>query len=211
MSYAPVTFPRNTAIKLAKTERNSLYARAKHSARCRREWERAGHQANRVVQALSVQKDANAARAALKIGPYWKAAADCEGWATPSSLSDYDPQHYGGRAIPIETGESYGVAMNPGGGWQRVPTYGKKLLERPIGARVSLGADEGQTSEFDVRSVLEMHGQALERIEKVAEEQLLFRKIATIAAVAGAAFAMLRLTEIWLAVQERKERRSAAF
>lgn len=210
MSYS-VTFPRNTAIRLAETERNSLFARAKHSARCKNAWQKAGVQADQVVAALRVQNDAKAARAALKIAPYWKAAADCEGWATPSSLSDYDPQHYGGRAVPLETGESYGVAMNPGGGWQRVPAYGKKLLERPIGARVSLGADEGQTSEFDVRSILEMHGQALERIEKVAEEQLLFRKIATIAAVAGAAFAMLRLTEIWLAVQERKERRSAVY
>ena len=71
-----------------------------------------------------------------------------------------------------------------------------------------LGQDEpaAEKPTIDYKAILDAHTQALERIEKVSEEQLLFRKVATFAAVAGALFAMLRLSEIYIAIQDRKQR-----
>jgi len=68
--------------------------------------------------------------------------------------------------------------------------------------------DDAAAPPDELRELLLKHTQALERIEADAKEQLLFRKIATVAAVAGAAFALLRLTDIYLAFEERKERRT---
>lgn len=64
-----------------------------------------------------------------------------------------------------------------------------------------LGADQ---EPFDIESALKAHSAALERLNKTAEQELFFRKIATAAAVAGALFAAVRLTDIWLAVKARK-------
>jgi hypothetical protein len=44
----------------------------------------------------------------------------------------------------------------------------------------------------------------LERIEKLHEETLRWRKWATYATIAGALFAAVRLTDIYLAVKRRK-------
>jgi hypothetical protein len=60
---------------------------------------------------------------------------------------------------------------------------------------------------FDLAAMLKTQGAALERLELISEEGLLFRKIATVAAIVGAAMALLKLADIYMAVQERKERR----
>jgi len=57
---------------------------------------------------------------------------------------------------------------------------------------------------LSVEEILRNQGIALARIQKASEEQLLFRKIATAAAVAGALFAMIRLSDIYFAVKARK-------
>jgi hypothetical protein len=44
----------------------------------------------------------------------------------------------------------------------------------------------------------------LTSLKKTAEDELYWRKIATGAAIAGALFAAVRLTDIWLAVRRRK-------
>lgn len=64
-----------------------------------------------------------------------------------------------------------------------------------------LGAEE----EPSVEEILRAQGIALARIQKASEEQLLFRKIATVATVAGALFAMIRLSDIYFAVKARRK------
>lgn len=66
---------------------------------------------------------------------------------------------------------------------------------------VGLGADEAP---FSVEATLRAHSAELERLNKTAERELLYRKIAAAAAVAGALFAAVRLTDIWLAVRRRR-------
>jgi hypothetical protein len=39
-----------------------------------------------VVKGLKEGRDYNALRHAMKVGPQWKAAAECEGFAVPQSL-----------------------------------------------------------------------------------------------------------------------------
>jgi len=45
---------------------------------------------------------------------------------------------------------------------------------------------------------------ALVKIQKSSEEQLFWRKIATAATIAGALFAMVRLSDIYFAVKARR-------
>jgi anti-sigma-K factor RskA len=51
---------------------------------------------------------------------------------------------------------------------------------------------------------LAAQAEALARIERATAETLWWRKVATGAAIAGALFAAVRLTDIWLAVKRRK-------
>lgn len=74
-----------------------------------------------------------------------------------------------------------------------------------------LGADteaveqvEASTPARSVEEILKAQGLALARIQRASEENLMFRKIATVAAVAGALFAMIRLSDIYFAVKARK-------
>jgi len=64
-----------------------------------------------------------------------------------------------------------------------------------------LGAEE----EPSIETRLKEQGIALARIQKASEEQLLFRKVATVATVAGALFAMIRLSDIYFAVKARRK------
>lgn len=57
---------------------------------------------------------------------------------------------------------------------------------------------------FDIEKTLKEQGKTLEQINKTAERDLFYRKVATGAAVAGALFAAVRLTDIWLAVKARR-------
>jgi len=61
-----------------------------------------------------------------------------------------------------------------------------------------------------VEEIVLENQQTLAHLKKVAEDDLAFRRIATFATVAGAAFAMLRLSEIYITLQERKERRATS-
>lgn len=65
----------------------------------------------------------------------------------------------------------------------------------------SLGADEP----LDVDAALREQRVLLMRLNKTAERELFWRKISTGAAVAGALFAAVRLTDIWLAVRARRK------
>ena len=65
--------------------------------------------------------------------------------------------------------------------------------------------DAESAPEVSVEQMLRKHGIALQRIQSAAEEQLLFRKIATVAAVAGALFAAIRLSDIYFAVKARRK------
>lgn len=67
--------------------------------------------------------------------------------------------------------------------------------------RKPLGADEA----FDIEATLKAQGIALARLNETAERELFYRKISTYAAIAGALFAAVRLTDIWLAVKARKK------
>lgn len=74
-----------------------------------------------------------------------------------------------------------------------------------------LGADQEAAEQAAVAAparsideILREQGIALARIQKTAEEQLLWRKVATGAAIAGALFAMIRLSDIYFAVKARK-------
>lgn len=76
-----------------------------------------------------------------------------------------------------------------------------------------LGADEeiieqaaASTPAPSLEDLLHAQGLAISRIQRASEENLLFRKIATGAAVAGALFAMIRLSDIYFAVKARKAR-----
>jgi hypothetical protein len=73
---------------------------------------------------------------------------------------------------------------------------------------VYLGTDQEaaeQAQAASVEDILKAQGIALARIQKASEEQLLFRKIATVATVAGALFAMIRLSDIYFAVKARRK------
>jgi len=77
-----VEIPRKQALKIARYERDSLRARAKTSSRCKSQWSAAAGQADRVVELLAARHDRSAAIEAMRVGPAWKKAADCEGWPT---------------------------------------------------------------------------------------------------------------------------------
>ena len=62
----------------------------------------------------------------------------------------------------------------------------------------------GEKSAEATEARLQAHSEALARIEKRTADILYWRKIATGAAVAGAVFAAIRLTDIWLAVKRRR-------
>jgi hypothetical protein len=64
-----------------------------------------------------------------------------------------------------------------------------------------VGADETPLS---IEEMLRRQEAALARIQRSSEEQLFWRKIATGAAVAGAIFAAIRLSDIYFAVKARK-------
>jgi hypothetical protein len=70
-----------------------------------------------------------------------------------------------------------------------------------------MGADEAPAA-FDVQAAFEAQQKQLEAIQRSTDERALFQKIATFATVASAAFALLKLSEIWIILEERKERRS---
>lgn len=82
----------------------------------------------------------------------------------------------------------------------------------PFVVRRGLGTESEETEVLAALSeTLEEHGAALghlrgqlERLEDISAKQLFWRRIATIAAVAGALFAAIRLTDIWLAVRDRR-------
>lgn len=88
MAQRPVTIPRGEAIKIAEYERDSLRARASTSGSCSHQWIAAASQADKLVRLLKVGQDDKATRAALRVGPKWKRAADCEGWPTPKKLGN---------------------------------------------------------------------------------------------------------------------------
>jgi hypothetical protein len=73
---------------------------------------------------------------------------------------------------------------------------------RPRG--LSLGQNEAEAPAFSLEKTLTAHSALLEKLQKDTEKTLLFRKIATGAAIAGALFAAIRLTDIWLAVKARR-------
>lgn len=86
---------------------------------------------------------------------------------------------------------------------------GKRRLRRTRAASIALSAaEEGADAELvaDVRTVLAAHGEELRAIRETSERDLFFRKIATGAAIAGALFAAVRLTDIWLAVKRGRPR-----
>lgn len=60
---------------------------------------------------------------------------------------------------------------------------------------------------FDIEAAMRVHGEALEKLNETAERELFWRRVAAAAAVAGALFAAVRLTDIWLAVRARKRQR----
>ena len=76
-------------------------------------------------------------------------------------------------------------------GWTTPRALGQEAAEAP--------------TPFSVEQTLKAHSAALARIKKSSEEQLLFRRIATVATVAGALFAMIRLTDIYFAVKARRK------
>lgn len=57
--------------------------------------------------------------------------------------------------------------------------------------------------------VLQSHTEALDKIQKDTADGLFFRKVATGAAIAGALFAAVRLTDIYMAVKDRRRRNPA--
>lgn len=63
---------------------------------------------------------------------------------------------------------------------------------------------EAAAPKLSVAEILERHGAALARIQASSEEGLLFRKIATGAAIAGALFAAIRLSDIYFAIKARR-------
>ena len=69
--------------------------------------------------------------------------------------------------------------------------------------RYGLGADPVDEP-FSIEEALRQQGADLVSIKKTAEKDLFWRKIATGAAIAGALFAAVRLTDIWLAVKRRR-------
>jgi hypothetical protein len=100
------------------------------------------------------------------------------------------------------------------------PSHRTGLGWRPHGlgpsfaAQGYLGADQEAAEQAAVAApartvdeILKAQGIALARIQKSSEETLLFRKIATGATIAGALFAMIRLSDIYFAVKARKATR----
>lgn len=67
----------------------------------------------------------------------------------------------------------------------------------------SLGADE---EFFDIEAALKAQGAALARLNETAERELFYRRISTYAAVAGAAFAAVKLADIWRALQRLRKK-----
>jgi hypothetical protein len=68
---------------------------------------------------------------------------------------------------------------------------------------LAIGAEEA-TPAISIEATLRAQQALLERIQRDTEKDLFFRKIATGAAIAGALFAAVRLTDIWLAVRRRR-------
>jgi hypothetical protein len=67
--------------------------------------------------------------------------------------------------------------------------------------RDGLGAEEAEPA---IRVILDEHTEALTELRDRAARSERLRKIATVATVAGALFAAIRLTDIWLAVRRRQ-------
>jgi len=66
----------------------------------------------------------------------------------------------------------------------------------------ALGQEE--TEGFDVQKALQIQSDSISRILKTQEENLRWRRIATYATVAGAFFALIRLSDIYFAVKRRR-------
>lgn len=135
MTAGLVSFPRAQALQIAELERDSLGLRAQSSARCAGPWRAAQDQASRVVQGLYAGADATAGRAAVRIGPAWKKAADCEGWPTPTRtarpgevnypvVDRFTLLHAGFGALLSILGASRNQTLAVAIGWE--------LLERPL-------------------------------------------------------------------------------
>ena len=70
---------------------------------------------------------------------------------------------------------------------------------------ISLGQEAAeQAAASSVEERLAAHSATLARIEQATAASLWWRKVATGAAIAGALFAAVRLTDIWLAVKRRR-------
>ena len=144
MARHTVTVPRKAVLKLARYEHRSLDARARTSPQCSKQWRRAAATAKRVVTTLEQENDAAAIAAAMRVGPAWKAAADCEGWPTgrpPGSLGNPGREAVAGEinypAVDRFTAAHYawGVIL----GAARLPWWGAAIfavgwefVERPL-------------------------------------------------------------------------------
>lgn len=84
-------------------------------------------------------------------------------------------------------------------GWRPV-----QLSQRPQAALGTTAAPADAEPGLDLPAVLADQKARLERIETLHEETLKWRKWATYATIAGALFAAVRLTDIYLAVKRRK-------
>lgn len=104
-----VGLPRVQAVEIARYERDSLGLRARHSEKCRREWLDARNKADLVVQNLVTGDDSAAGAAALRVGPAWKRAADCEGWPTPPVAAHRLPVVDGFTGAHLAAGALLGV------------------------------------------------------------------------------------------------------
>lgn len=59
--------------------------------------------------------------------------------------------------------------------------------------------------EFDIAGAFKQQNAQLAKLHETAKKDLYWRKIATGAAIAGALFAAVRLTDIWLAVRRGRQ------
>lgn len=136
MPYGPVELPRVTAIEIARYERDSLRLRAGMGSKCAPLWNEAADQADLVVQALKTGRDDEAGQAAVKVGPAWKRAADCEGWPTPG-VPKASPGQINYPPFDQFTAAHFvvGMALNALGlsrTQAAVVSVGWELVERPL-------------------------------------------------------------------------------
>lgn len=66
-------------------------------------------------------------------------------------------------------------------------------------------AAQDPDSPFSLEETLLAHSKSLDALKKTNQDMLLWRKVATGATIAGALFAMIRLTDIYFAVKRRRQ------